>query len=801
MTRDRVAATRSSAGAPYWSRVLRALREARGITRDGWAAALGYGRTTVQRWETGETVPDAAAEAAIIAQCRERALFHRYDEGPLAGVILTAEWLSELLAGARLGTGDRVAIAQHSASSTQHSNLPLPLTSFVGREAERAKVAHLLGESRLLTLTGTGGAGKTRLALETARGLLGEGELSDGAGLETRPYGDGVWLVELAAIADPALVPSVTATALGVRETAGQAPVGALATFLESRHLLLLLDNCEHLVSACARLAGALLSTCPGLTILATSREPLGVPGEVVWRVPPMALPAVTGQPAVGSRQSEGMAATQSSVLSPQSSDAVRLFVERARMVRPSFAPGEAEMAAVARICGRLDGMPLAIELAAARLNVLSVEQIAERLSDRFRLLGAGSRTAMPRHQTLRALVDWSYELLDEEERWLFEELSVFAGSFSIEAVESICGIGTDGLDILGRLVDKSLVVVEEKQGVARYRLLETLRQYAQERLDARDALTAVRSRHRDYYLALAEQAEPELRGPEQVQWLERIFSGLDNFRAALRWCEQAPAGTEAGLRLASALLRFWEVRGLFSEGRGWLDRLLAMGADIPSSVQVRALNAAGTLAIGQGNYSAAGRFHEQALALARSDGDAAGAAWALVNFGLVRASLGDDEAAEALIEEGLAIRRDLGDQRETARALFNLGYVAHRRGDFGRAREMYEEYLAIMRELGHTEAIAGTLNNLADLALRQGEYGRAQTLFEESLELRRQLGDERGVVFALHGLGETAMSQGSHATAGSLFAESLLIAQRLRMQRNVAECLEGLAGVAVVSA
>jgi len=366
--------------------------------------------------------------------------------------------------------------------------------------------------------------------------------------------------------------------------------------------------------------------------------------------------------------------------------------------------------------------------------------------------------------------------------------------------VESVC-TGGDVFDLLARLVDKSLVVVEEKQGVARYRLLETLREYARERRDAWGETAALRDRHRDFYLALAARAEPELRGPEQVRWLDRLTMEHDNLRTALGWCEQVPAGVEVGLRLASALLRFWEVRGLLSEGRGWLERLLAMGAVVPPSVQVRALNAAGTLAIGQGDSPAAGAFHEQALALARSGGDAAGAAWALVNLGLVRAGLGDDEAAVALIEEGIAIRRELGDQRETARALFNLGYVAHRRGDFGRAREMYEEYLAIMRELGHTEAIAGTLNNLADLALRQGEYGRAQTLFEESLELRRQLGDERGIVSTLHGLGEAAGSQGNHAAAGPLFVESLLIAQRLRMHRHVAECLEGLAGVIVAAA
>jgi non-specific serine/threonine protein kinase len=775
---------------PAAGRELRALREASGLTREVWSALLGYGRTTVQRWETGKTVPDAAAEAAIVALCRERALFRRYDQGPLAGVTATPEWLGGLLAAARLaGSGPRAAdTAAGSAgpalarAALPHSTLPHALTSFIGRAQERAEVARLLTRTRLLTLTGTGGCGKTRLAIEAARDLLDR-------------HPDGVWLVELAAVADPALIPGTVATALGVREEAGHSIAETLIGSLGDRRLLLVLDNCEHLAAACAALADAALRTCPNLAILATSRERLGIAGETVWRVPPMAVSASGGRGSeIGSVPAPDL---RSRAPGPGPPDAVRLFVERAQAVRPSFALSNANVDAVVQVCRRLDGNPLAIELAAARLNVLSVEQVASRLDDRFRLLTTGSRTGAPRHQTLRALVDWSYDLLAAPEQQLFDRLSVFAGSFRLEAVEAICSDGEPVLDTLARLVDTSLVLVDETGGAARYRLLETLRQYARERLADHGEVELLSGRHRDFYLALAEEAEPKLRGPEQSIWLERLAEEIDNIRAALRWCEQDPSGAEAGLRFARALWRFWQVRGLYAEGRDWLRRALAREGDVAPLVRSRALNSAGALASGQGDYQEAARLYSQSLTLARAADDPVTVANALNNLGLAHTNLGRDEAARAFHEEGLAIRRSLDDQWGMSVALLNLGFLAQRGADYSRARSLYEESLAIKRTLGDTEGIAACLENLGDLALLHGEYDRARRYFIESRTLRQQLGGERGMAATLRGLGDVAHRQGEHASAAALYAESLAIAVRLGVKRYIAECLEGLAAVA----
>ena len=390
-------------------------------------------------------------------------------------------------------------------------NLPLEFSSFVGREKELAEVKRLLESTRLLTLTGSGGCGKTRLALAAAS------ELVEG-------FEDGVWLVELASLADPSLVPQSVAFTLGIREQPGRSPTEALSDYLGSRKVLLLLDNCEHLVEACAELAEALLHSCPELRVLATSREALGITGEVAWLVPSLSLPDLRRLPAV-----EGLPRYESA----------RLFVERAA-VKPTFALTEQNAVAVTQVCYRLDGIPLAIELAAARAKVLPVEQIADRLNDSFRLLAAGSRTAMPRHRTLHATMDWSRELLSWAERSLFHRLSVFAGGFSLEAAESVC-IGGDVerdevLGLLSRLVDKSLVVAREEDGETRYRLLETIRQYGREKLDGSEEESEAGRRHAGFFVGLAEKAERELNGPDQARWLTRLETEHDNIRAALSW-------------------------------------------------------------------------------------------------------------------------------------------------------------------------------------------------------------------------------------------------------------------------
>ncbi|MGH2352814.1 MAG: ATP-binding protein, partial [Chloroflexota bacterium] len=410
-------------------------------------------------------------------------------------------------------------------------NLPLQLTSFVGRERELPAVRDLLAEHRLVTLTGPGGTGKTRLALQVAADVL-------------PAYPDGVWLVALAALADPALVPHAVAQAVGVREEPGRPLLGTLADALRPKRLLLVLDNCEHLLDACAHLADALLRACPHLRVLATGREALGIAGETAWRVPSLGLPDARHLPPV-------------EVLSQY--EAVRLFIDRALAVQPGFRVTNQNALAVVQVCARLDGIPLAIELAAARVRVLPVEQLLVRLEDRFRLLSGGSRTALERHQTLRAAVDWSYDLLTEPENAVFARLAVFAGGFTLDAAEAVCaGDGIEAvevLDLLTHLVDKSLAVVDEQpDGTARYRLLETLRHYAREKLAAREEADTVRAQHATHYLALAEQADPELRGPRGAGWLDRLRRDLDNMREALAWAE-AGGEAELGLRLAAALL------------------------------------------------------------------------------------------------------------------------------------------------------------------------------------------------------------------------------------------------------
>jgi predicted ATPase len=449
-------------------------------------------------------------------------------------------------------------------------NLPSELSSFVGREKELSEVKRLLADTRLLTLTGSGGCGKTRLALAAATDLLEEFE-------------EGVWMVELAPLADPALVPQAVASTLGVREQPGRSPTETLSDYLSSKQVLLVLDNCEHLIEACAVLAEALLHSCPELRILATSREALGITGEVAWLVPSLSLPDLRHLPEIESLPRY---------------ESARLFVERTTAVKPTFALTERNATAVAQVCYRLDGIPLAIELAAARAKVLSVEQISERLDDCFRLLAAGSRTAMPRHRTLHATMDWSHDLLPDEEQTLFRRLSVFAGGFTLEAAESVCA-GKDlqrdeVLELLSHLVDKSLVVAWERDGEVRYRLLEMVRQYGREKLDESGEEAEVRRRHAAFFLGLAERVEPELQGPGQVERLDELERENGNLRVVMSW---ALSKGEAGIagRLGWVLWRYWFLHGHQGEGRRWMEVLLER--DIPPDLRVRVATVASVMA------------------------------------------------------------------------------------------------------------------------------------------------------------------------------------------------------------
>ncbi|SRR5579884_626936 len=484
-------------------------------------------------------------------------------------------------------------------------NLPVQLSSFIGREKQIVEVQALLARARLLTLTGSGGTGKSRLSLQVAADLV-----------ET--YRDGVWLVELAAVSDAALVVQAVASVVNVREEPGKPLLQSLVEGLRGKQLLLVLDNCEHVLEAAASLAEGVLKQCPEVKILASSREGLGLSGEQTYRVPSLGLPPDPGQ-----RRTVGL----EDVIG---SESVRLFAERAALVRPDFTLTPGNAPTLARLCHRLDGIPLALELAAARVRALPVEQIEARLQDRFRLLTGGSRTALPRQQTLRALIDWSYDLLSETERTLLRRLSVFMGGWTLEAAEAICaGEGIEEwevLDLLTSLVDKSLVVYEGPEPSTRYRLLETIRQYARDRLYEAGDGALYRDRHRDWFLSLAEQAEPQLQGPEQALWLERLETEHDNLRAALEWSLAADGSAEAGLRLVGALWRFWEMRGYLTEGRAHLaDALSHAQTQERTQERARALTGAGNLAWHQSDYEAARTLHEQSLAIYQALGNTKG--------------------------------------------------------------------------------------------------------------------------------------------------------------------------------
>jgi predicted ATPase/class 3 adenylate cyclase len=635
------------------------------------------------------------------------------------------------------------------------NNLPRQLTTFIGREREIAEAKRLLAETHLLTITGPGGSGKTRLSLEIGARLLSE-------------YPDGVWLVEFAHLADPARVPQVLATALSVREEADRPLLVTLVDHLRPKRVLLLLDNCEHLIDACAGLADTLLRGCPEVKILPSSREALGLTGEVVFRVPPLSLPDSRLVPAL-----ERLAEYE----------AVRLFVDRAIAVKPDFTLTDDTAAAVVQICRRLDGIPLAIELAAARVRTLSVQQITAHLDERFRLLTGGSRTALPRHQTLRGLIDWSYGLLSEAERELFRRVSVFVGGWTLEASVAVCaGVDVDRYDIvelLGRLVDKSLCLIDGEGSDPRYRLLETIRQYGFEKLAETSEGQVVRARHRDFYLGFAEDAEPRLQGPEQVAWLQRLEADHDNLRAALRWsldCDE----TEAALRLGSALSLFWDTHGYVREGREWLDELLAHARERPTSTVTarralgKVLDAASRTRARWSEFPQATEFLTQGLAVWRELGDKRGIAEALNNLAVGATQSGDRVRARVLVAESLALFRELSDKRGTAHALNNLAEILRGDGDLPGARALFEESVPLFEAIEERRGLSHALDNLGGILTAQGDYGPAEALYSRSRRLAEELGDNHAVATALRSLGGVAHHRGDHERARSCYEDSV---------------------------
>ncbi len=643
------------------------------------------------------------------------------------------------------------------------NNLPLQLTSFVGRDQEIGAVKGMVKQARLVTLTGPGGSGKTRLALQVASDLVDE-------------YADGVWLVDLSALSDPSLVPQAIATALGVREDGGRPLLDVVADFASRRQLLVVLDNCEHLVEACAHAADRLLRAAPGLRIIATSREALAIAGERLFPVPGLSLPDARQIPPF-----ESLARCE----------AVRLFADRALAVQSDFAVTCANAPAVAQICRRLDGIPLAIELAAARAGVMSVQQIAARLDDRFRLLTGASRTSLPRQRTLRALIDWSWDLLTAPERDVLSRLAVFAGGWALDAAEPVCaGEGIDSaevLDLLSRLVSKSLVTVGPGQaGETRYGLLETIRQYALEKLEQAGDGPLTRDRHLACFLCLAEQAEVELHRRDQERWLDRLEAENDNLRAALEWA--IATRPPAALSMSAALVEFWDIRGYLREGLHWVRRSLEATRDLsPTPARVKALHGAAWFCGRQGLLDEFEASLEESLEMARQIGDRRGIALALRSMGALREGFqGRPDEAEAFYAESLRVARELGDALSIGQALGPQAARALRQQDYAQAEQLYNESLCRFRQLGDQREVAGALWNLAEVALAREDHGSAEALAGESLALYRELGDKHGVATALRTLGQATHPQGGAAALQVIYEESC----RLFRELNDPGCL-----------
>jgi predicted ATPase/DNA-binding CsgD family transcriptional regulator len=600
------------------------------------------------------------------------------------------------------------------------SELPTAVTRLVGREHELVELRHLLARTRLLTLVGAGGVGKTRLAVELAGRVLAD-------------YADGVRLVQLAGQTDGRLVPQTVAVACEVRDRSARPMLEQLAQILRTQHLLLVLDNCEHLLDACAAVAETLLETCPGVRILATSRERLGLAGETSWRVPSLVFPWPQAPPAPARLEDY---------------PALQLFMERAAEVSPGFAiTSEADAATLAAICYRLDGIPLALELAASRLPTLSLQELAGRLDDRFRLLTGGRRAGLARHQTLRTSLDWSHDLLTPAERAAFRRLSVFAGGWALDAAETLLGEGA--LDLLARLVDKSLVHRWDQRGTTRYAFLETIRAYAAELLAAAGEEAAWRERHAAYYLAFAEKAGPGVRTRDQQRCVERLDAEHDNLRAAARWFGADPTRAHDGLRLAAALWDFWQVRGYLGEAARWLES--ALEADPRSSpARARALDGLGVMTALRGDTERAGHLFVESAELFEALGDRAGQAEATGHAALTAAVHGDPTRGVALGHRALALARASGDRRTEGLTRYQLGWASRLDGNPDFAIRCSAEAAALAGEVGDRRGRAFALGQLGGLLLEAGRVSDALEPLREATSILGTLGDAYGLALVL---------------------------------------------------
>jgi len=641
------------------------------------------------------------------------------------------------------------------------NNLPQQVTSFIGRERELTEMRKLVLQSRLVTVVGTGGLGKTRLSLQAAADLLDD-------------FPDGVWLVELASLADPRLVPQAVVSVLGIRDD-GASPTQALIRHCATRTMLLILDNCEHLIDACANLAAELLQAVKNVKLLATSRERLNIRGEATYPLSPLVVP------------DPSRTASLSSLVQ---SDAVRLLLDRIAAAQPSFVVSEQNAADIAEICQRLDGIPLAIELAAARARALPVQTIAARLTDRFRLLTTGDRAALPRQQTLRALIDWSHELLTPAERTLFRRLSVFAGGFTLEDAEAIAADETlgrdDVLDVLAHLIEKSLAVLDADD--TRYRMLETVREYAAERLEMSDEAGKFRDRHLAHFVALTEAARPELIGPEQGAWLARLDLERENLLAAHAWCNSADGGVELGLRLVHAAKPYWITRGLLGLGlRLATEALARTRADDPSLARCRALFDTGQIACWLGRYDEARRYLDESLAIARARGDKRRIAAALQPLGMACLGLGDAATARGHLGEAVALAREQGDQHDLVAALNAMAQFHRTQNDVAAAVPLYESVLALARRIDDRESIAIGLLNLAMSTVDQAK-ARVPAMLLEVIDIVDETGSKPAAQSMLEVCAGLAASRGEWERAATLFGATEAHAHSTGLHRDPAD-------------
>jgi predicted ATPase/class 3 adenylate cyclase len=641
------------------------------------------------------------------------------------------------------------------------NNLPTQLTSFIGRETEIAEVKQELELHRLVTLTGSGGTGKTRLSLQVAADLL-------------ERFDHGVWFVELAPLADPDLIPQTILSVIGIQEQQGKTPLEVLKEYLQEKQMLIVLDNCEHLIEASAQVVNTLLNATPKLKVLASSREALGVKGEASYPVPSLSLPDIKHLPVIEQLSQY---------------EAVRLFIDRALLVAPHFVVDKDNAPFIAQICYRLDGIPLAIELAAARIKMLSVEQISKRLDDRFRLLTGGARTALPRQQTLRALIDWSYDILTENERLLLQRLSVFAGGWTLEAAEEVCASLETGesvskdsmsrydvLELLTQLVNKSLVVVMEgsQSGETRYRMLETIRQYAREKLLEAGDSEIIRQRHLAFYAQLAERAEPELHYSNQVFWLNRLDEEIDNFRMAIEWA--LINDVEAGLQIAATPWRFWLGRGYFQEVGAWLQSLLEQ-YKTTDTLHAQALAIHSSCIFRQGNFPEAVRLAKQSLEMARTVSDQRTEALSLAFLGVTMTIQGNMAEGGPLLEQALAIYRSLGDKIGQAGA---TEWLSANNKDMERALAYAQESLALAREMGDLSGLVPRLCMLARLTYWMGDLTSPSAWLEEALSISRQLNDRSAEAYAVSTYGNFAYWLGNYPQAIAYHEEAIKLNEKI---------------------